>query len=87
MIDTYHWRQADGSILFRSTYTGPMSKFYTQDADNPKLFKPLIEPCVHRRISLRTLECGQTRDTWNCLQQCNKKISVKDCYECQLPKT
>jgi hypothetical protein len=76
----------DGSLL----YDEPIpvnSEYWKVDPENPRRIIPQVPTCQHRRITLRMLQCGRSRSSWNCSHFNNKMISVVDCHKCQVPLT
>lgn len=74
----------DGSLIYDRPFEA-RSKCWKQDPENPYRYIPVVPECTSRKIELRTLNCGKQRATWRCGVFHNKKVSAKDCNECQVP--
>lgn len=72
--------QEDGSLLFSEPILY-RSANYSQDPENPCRYIPKYEPCISRRIELRTLKCGKKSVNWMC-NLTNDGISVPICRGC-----
>lgn len=72
----------DGSLLYDEPAEN-RSPYYKVDPDNPNRLIPIMEPCMSRRIELRTLSCGRKRSDFYCIQL-SKRVSIRECSECQI---
>jgi len=72
--------EADGTIVYR--WPMPLlSTYYKKDPNSPRRFPLNVEPCLDRRILLRTLKCGKKRGDIFC-RQFGRVVSPKDCQTC-----